>query len=361
MNNQIYLNRQNLLRQRMERDGLSTFLVTHLPNVRYLCGFSGSHALLLVGMEKTVIISDGRYQEQIEREIVGAAFILQGQRRDTAAVAEMLADFPPGKVGFESHHLSVSRHTALSEARPDRDFVAATDYVEDLRIEKDDGEIDLIRQAVGIAEHAFEKVLGTIREGMTERELGHLLEDLMWQAGAETESFETLVLFGARTSLPHGKPGDTALAMGEPILMDFGCVWQGYCSDITRTVFLGDPGEEYREAYLLVQEAQQKGTNAVQPDVPCREADAAARAVFNGRGRGDQFLHSLGHGVGLEIHEAPRLAPTEEKPLRAGTVVTVEPGIYVAGWGGIRIENMVVARAGGPETLNRTSTEMIVL
>ena len=349
------------MRQRIGREGLSVLLVTHIPNIRYLCGFSGSHAFFLLGREKSWIISDGRYQEQIAQEAVGPTFVLQGQRKDTIAVAETLTDLPLGKVGFESDHLAVGRHTTLSEACPDRQLVATQGWVEELRATKDTVEVDLIRQAVRIAEKAFEKVLPEIQQGMTERELAHQLEDLMWREGADKEPFDTLVLFGPRSSLPHGKPTDATLSAGSPVLMDFGCLWRGYCSDITRTVFLGEPEREFREAYRVVQEAQRAAIEAIRPDLPCREADTAARSVINEAGRGGQFVHGLGHGVGLEVHEAPRLSPTEERPLRAGMVITVEPGVYIPGWGGIRIENMVVVRAEGCEVLNQTSTEMIVL
>jgi len=359
--NSPYLNRQNQLRQRMERENLSAFLVTHLPNIRYLCGFTGSHALLILGRERCTIISDGRYQEQISREVVGADFVLQGQRRDSVATAETLKDYPSGKVGFESRHLSVALHTTLAEACADRDFVPLIEWVEELRLTKEQGEIDSIRRALEIAERAFEQVLGDIREGMEERELAHILEDCMWREGAEKESFETLVLFGARTSLPHGKPGKTALTKGDPILMDFGCAWEGYCSDITRTLFLGDPGDEFRAAYCAVLESQNAALQVIRSNVPCRDPDATAREVLQKHGRGDQFMHSLGHGVGLEIHEIPRLSPTEERFLLEGMVVTVEPGVYVPDWGGIRIENMVVVRSDGAEVLNGSSTEWTVL
>lgn len=361
MNTQVYLDRQNLLRQRMEREGLSVFLVTHLPNIRYICGFSGSHAALLVVQEECSIISDGRYQEQIGQEVVGATLVPQGQRKDSTAIAETLADMPPGKAGFESDHFFVARHTTLSEVCTERQLVATVGWVEELRAAKDDGEIHLIRQSLRIAEKAFERTLHDIREGMTERELAHQLEEFMWQEGAEKDAFETLVLFGPRSSLPHGKPSNATLNAGTPILMDFGCVWRGYCSDITRTIFLGEPGKEFREAYRAVHDAYQAAVEAIRPDLLCRAADATARSVLEEAGRRDQFIHSLGHGVGLEIHEAPRLSATEEEPLREGMVITVEPGVYVPGWGGIRIENMVIVRGDGPEILNRTSTEMITL
>ncbi|HPA44281.1 MAG TPA: Xaa-Pro peptidase family protein [bacterium] len=361
MINTPYLNRQNLLRQKMERDNLSAFLVTHLPNIRYLCGYTGSHALLILGRERCTIISDGRYQEQISKEVVGAEFILQGQRRDSVATAETLKDYPSGKVGFESRHLSVALHTTLTETCTDRDFVPLAECVEELRLTKEENEIDSIRRALEIAERAFEQVLEDIREGMEERKLAHLLEDRMWREGAEKESFETLVLFGARTSLPHGKPGNTLLSRGDPILMDFGCAWEGYCSDLTRTVFLGDPGSEFRAAYRAVWESQNAAVQAIRPNVPCRDPDAKAREVLQKHGRGNQFIHSLGHGVGLEIHEIPRLSPTEERSLLEGMVITVEPGVYVPDWGGIRIENMVVVRSDGAEVLNGSSTECIVL
>ena len=210
-----------------------------------------------------------------------------------------------------------------------------------------------------MAERAFEKTLSEIREGMQERELAHALEEFMWQEGAAKESFETLVLFGSRSSLPHGKPGEARLAPGMPVLMDFGCDWKGYCSDITRTIFFGKPHAEFRDTYATVQLANRTACETLRAGLSCRDADAAARSVIEKAGHKEHFVHSLGHGVGLEIHEAPRLAPTEERELKSGMVVTVEPGIYIPGWGGIRIENMVVIYEDRCDILNRTSTDLI--
>ncbi len=356
-----YIERQNLLRQRLEREGLTHFLVSSLPNVRYLCGFSGTHALLLIGLERNVIVSDGRYAEQIQSEVVGAELELQGRRKDSETIGDVLSNASGLKLGFEGQHTSVERHKNLVGLSSDHEWISRVNWVEDLRIRKDASEVALLCESLQLAEAAFEEVLPEIRAGMTERELAHRLEDLMWQAGAEKESFETLVLFGSRSSLPHGKPSDFKLVEGMPVLMDFGCLWKGYCSDITRTVFLGDPGAEFRDAYRVVRDANLAACEAIHAGLTCRDADAAARSVIDNAGRGDLFIHSLGHGVGLEVHEMPRLAPTEEGLLEQGMVVTIEPGIYVPDWGGIRIENMVVITDDSCDVLNRTSTEMTLL
>ncbi|MGC9326925.1 MAG: M24 family metallopeptidase [Candidatus Hinthialibacter sp.] len=234
--------------------------------------------------------------------------------------------------------------------------------MEQLRAVKDGDEIEAIRRALHIAEAAFHKALEVIREGMTERELAHFLLNEMWRGGAVKESFDPLVLFGPRSSLCHGKPSDRPLENGDVALMDFGCLTpDGYNSDITRTVFFGRPSSELKEMYECVQAANQAAEDHLHANLSGAEGDQLAREVIRQAGREEQFMHGLGHGVGLEIHEAPRMSPLSESDLAAGNVITVEPGVYAAGTGGVRIEDMIILREDGCEVLNTSTKEMIVL
>ncbi len=337
------------------------FFVTSLFNIRYLSGFTGSHGVLLIGREKRYILTDGRYQEQVKNEVSGYEPVIQGNRQELDAIAETVGDLSNQTVWFESDHCTFSRYKGMKSKIPGAKFVAKKDIVESLRKIKDEEEIAEIRRALETAEHALEGVVGQIREGMTERELAHLLEDEMWRNGARKESFETLVLFGRRTSLCHGKPSDNRLQFGEAVLMDFGCILDGYCSDITRMAFLGRPDDDFRNMYAAVLAANRNVEEKIRPGMSGVEADMLARQVTRGAGYEGLFLHSLGHGVGLEIHEYPRLSPIYETALCAGSVVTVEPGLYIPDQGGIRIEDMIVIREDGCEVFNRISKDLILL
>ena len=337
------------------------FLVHDLFNVRYLSGFTGSHAVLLISPEKRYLLTDGRYQEQVKHEVKHYEPIIQINEQEIVLIQEALGDLAQRTVWFEADHCTHSQVEEMKKNLAAREWMGKQYLVERLRQNKDADEIAVMREALQMAEAAWERVLGEIHEGMTERELGHRLEDEMWGGGAEKESFETLIQFGGRSSLPHGKPTDSPLRKGDVILMDFGCVHHGYCSDITRTVFFGDPGEPFPTLYRLVREANEAAAAQIHAGITTREADRLAREVIEQGGYGEQFMHGLGHGVGLQIHEAPRLSFRSDETLSAGNVVTIEPGIYLEGQGGIRIEDMAVITEDGCEVLNGTGRDLIRL
>ncbi|MGI8819014.1 MAG: M24 family metallopeptidase [Gemmatimonadales bacterium] len=353
--------RQAALRQAIGGEGLDALLVTHLPNIRYLTGFSGSAAVLLVREDTTVLISDFRYAEQAPAEVGGAAIVEIDQRSVWERLGRVLAARPTGRIGIESHSLTVRDAERLSGLS--RTAVApTTDLVERLRAMKSPEEVAAIRSAAGLAQDALAEVLPGIRVGQTEVEIGALLEGALRRRGSEWHPFPTIVASGARSALPHARTSQKAVAAGDLLLLDFGAQVDGYCADLTRTVVVGARADDrHRTVHGLVQTAQRNAIEHLRPGMPAREGDALARDVITSRGFGDAFGHSLGHGLGLEVHEAPRLAPTSEAPLPPHAVVTVEPGVYFPGWGGIRLEDDVYLGPAGTERLSDGRTELLEL
>lgn len=360
---EVYLRRRAQLVERFASWEIDAMLVTFLPNIRYLTGFSGSHALLVVTSEGGIIVSDGRYQEQIAAEVSGLEIEIQGNRKDHQALFDALRRYQRDlkRLGIEADRITLARYETLAANNDGYSLIPTKGFVECLRRSKDEGEIERIRHALHIAEDALESARETMRIGMTERELAHEIEHHMWLHGAEKESFDSLVLFGSRSSLPHGKPGSRTIEKSTIILTDFGCMVDGYCSDITRTCCIEPIPEGFLEAYHAVQEAVIRAEAAVTGGVLCSEIDAVARGYLGSVGRGEQFIHSTGHGVGLEIHEAPRLSVIGEEVLVPGDLITIEPGIYIEGWGGIRIEDMVVVRENGCERLNQSPIAPVII
>jgi Xaa-Pro aminopeptidase len=341
-----------------EVDGL---LVTHLPNIRYLTGFTGSAAVLLVREDATILISDFRYASQAPAEVGAAATVEIDQRSVWERLGRVLTARPPGSIGIESHSITVrdaERISSLTRAR----VVSTTDLVERLRAVKSAEEVTAIRTAAELAQEALAEVLPGIRAGQTEVEVGAALEGALRRRGSEWHPFPTIVASGARSALPHARTSEKVLAVGELLLLDFGAQVDGYCADITRTVVVGARADDrQRTVHDLVQTAQRRAIEHLRPGMPAREADALARDVIASRGFGEAFGHSLGHGLGLEVHEAPRLAATSETPLPPHAVVTVEPGVYFPGWGGVRLEDDVYLGPDGTERLSDGRTELLEL
>jgi Xaa-Pro aminopeptidase len=341
--------------------GADLLLVTSLVNVRYLTGYTGSNGLALVGPGRSVFITDFRYVEQSAAEVDGA-FDRRIAMLDLAeGISEVL---PAGKLrlAFEDANLTVRAHERLRSLMPDRvELVAAGDPVESLRAVKEPGEIERIRAASEIADAAFRQLLEAGLVGRTEVEVADALARAMREGGARGVSFDAIVAAGAHGALPHAQPRDVAIGPGELVVIDWGAELDGYCSDCTRTLATGDPGEPAREAYELVRDAQLAGVEAIRAGVSGRDADGAARAVIDGAGHAEHFGHGLGHGVGLEIHEAPRLSQRSDAVLQDGNVVTVEPGVYLPGRFGVRIEDLVVVTESGCEILTSVPKELITV
>jgi Xaa-Pro aminopeptidase len=350
--------RRNRLAARLPEIDAEAFLVTRLPNVRYLCGFTGSNGQLLLTADSGVFLTDGRYVEQARREVPD---LRRGAYSgDTVpALGRAISDLGVSRVAFEASGVTYHTFTLLSDLGVD--LVPTTDEVERLRRAKDADERRALGAAQAIADQAFEGLLAKLVEGVTERQVALDLDVSMRALGAEGVAFDTIVAFGENSSEPHHHPVDRPLAHGDLVKVDFGCVVDGYHSDMTRTVAFGQPPPRLREVYEVVRLAQQAGVEAVRAGVPCREVDRATRDLIREAGYAEQYRHSVGHGVGLEIHEQPWLRQGSDDLLPEGAVVTVEPGVYLDGVGGVRIEDMVEVTATGGRVLPSTPKELRVL
>ena len=353
--------RQAALRGALEAEGVDGLLVTHLPNIRYLTGFTGSAALLLLRADATILISDFRYAAQAPAEVAASAVVEIDQRSVWERLGRVLAARPSGTLGIESHSLTVrdaERVGGLTRGR----VVPTSELVERLRAVKSPEEVAAIRVAAGLAQDALAEILPGIRAGQTEVEVAAALEGALRRRGSEWHPFPTIVASGPRSALPHARTSDRVVSVGELLLLDFGAQVDGYCADLTRTVVVGARADDrQRTVHELVQTAQRRAIEHLRPGMPAREGDALARDVIATRGFGEAFGHSLGHGLGLEVHEAPRLAPTSDIPLPPHAVVTVEPGLYFPGWGGIRLEDDVYLGPDGTQCLSDGRTELLEL
>jgi Xaa-Pro aminopeptidase len=339
------------VREAMARENLEALLIMHLPDVRWLCGFTGSNAALAVTAGRAALFTDGRYTMQAKQETSGARVVIAKKSALKEACAFLEQHAP--RAGFDPQHTFVADLELMRSAvsRPKRrGFFTPlrSPIVSALRMVKDAREIALMREAAQLGCDLFEAILPHIESGVTEQSVAAQLEFLARQRGAEGMSFETIVASGERSALPHGRASASKLPRRGFVTLDFGVILNGYCSDMTRTVHLGGAGRDERSAYEAVLEAQESAVNAVRPGATCGEVDEAARAVLRKAGLAKYFTHSTGHGVGLEIHEQPRVAAGQTTELEPGMVITIEPGIYLPGRFGIRIEDMVaVTRTGG--------------
>jgi Xaa-Pro aminopeptidase len=340
-------------------DGL---LITSLPNIRYLTGFSGTSALLFVSAREVSLITDFRYQTQVKAEVGDLARIAVEPQSLWDGLWQLLSQATYVEIaGFESSHLVHRDFQRLVEAVARPEWRATTDLVETLRERKDADEIARIRAAATMATTALEQTLPAIHAGMTELEVAGVLEKSIRDAGSEAFPFPSIVASGPRSALPHARSSARRIGNGEFLLMDFGAASGGYCADITRTVVIGKASDEQRAVYDVVRQANELAASEVRAGLRGREADALARDYIERCGYGEEFGHGLGHGLGIEVHEAPRLARTADGMLSPGAVVTIEPGIYRPGWGGVRIEDDVHLAPDGPELLTQFTHELLEL
>lgn len=352
------MSRLQQMRQQMQAQKIDAYVVLRPENVRYLSGFSGGETTLYITLDKAFLLTDFRYIEQAKAQ--APAFEITDAGQDHFAKLAELGQ-QAQRVGFEGDFITYLDFGKLQDGFKQAELLSLPNLVSYLRSVKDSSEIELIRQAVKIADKAFDEVLKTIEIGQTEEEIGLGLEFSMRRAGASGGSFEFIVASGIRSAMPHGTASTKRVQSGEFLTMDFGAIYQGYCSDITRTVFMGDPEEKHREVYEIVLAAQRAGIQAVAPGRTGKEVDAVARGIIEKAGYGDYFGHGLGHSVGLAIHEGPNLNKREERLLEPGMVITVEPGIYIPSWGGVRIEDIVLVTEEGCEVLTQAPKEFIIL
>lgn len=357
----VLAERRGGLRSRVAEAGAAALLVTSLPNVRYLTGFTGSAGVLAIGSDgPDLLFTDGRYRVQAVEEADAAVEIEIVSDGLLGGVRDRLGTVDYGEVLFESDHWSVAQWDEWRQAGGSA-LEGVRGWVEEMRAVKSAAERDAIARAAAVVDRTFEAILPGIRAGVAERELAVEVDRRLVAEGSDRPAFETIVAFGERAALPHARPGARALARGEVVLLDFGAVVDGYASDLSRTVALGDPGNGIRDAYGVVLEAQAAALEEIRGGATGREVDAAARRRIEAAGEGERFPHSVGHGLGLEVHERPRLSRTSDDVLAAGMVVTVEPGIYIPGLGGVRIEDDAVVGDDGAEVLTRAPKDSLLV
>jgi len=357
--------RQQELREHLATTRFDGLLVSHLPNVRYLCGFTGSAGLLLVEQSGSVFFTDVRYDIQAHEEVKGAKVVI-ARKASLAALGDFLAKRRKRvrglTIGLESDHFTLAEKKRLGELTPSGVRLKdAPSIVERYRMVKDQQEITRIKNAVALGAKIFDRGLEVLRPGVREVEVAAEMELAARRGGAEEMSFPTIIASGARSALPHGRASTQRIPSGAFVVCDFGVILSGYCSDQTRTVWVGSVPKDARRAYEAVREAQQAAIDAVRPGIAVGEVDAAARKVLKKAGLGRYFTHSTGHGVGLEIHESPRVADGQREILQPGMVITIEPGVYFPGKWGVRIEDMVAVTGGGCEILTPTGKELLAV
>lgn len=352
-------NRINKARGYAEKQDVDAILFFNLSNVRYLAGFTGSDGVLVVGREACWFLTDSRYTIQAAREVTGCPTIEYRVKLD--GIAELFAGQGFKRVGFEAEYTTVALLTALTAKAPGVVFVPIGEELTTLRTMKDAGELNILAKAARIASEALLASLDGLTPGVVEREYALNLEFAMRRTAADDKSFDFIVASGGRGALPHGRASEKVVASGELVTIDFGAVYGGYHSDETVTVCVGKPDDRQREIYGIVKEAHDRAVAAVRPGVSFRELDAIARGFIEEQGYGAFFGHGLGHGVGLDVHEKPVVSPRGEGVAEEGMVFTIEPGIYIPEWGGVRIEDTVAVTGDGHRLLTRVPKELIIL
>lgn len=349
------------LRRLLLAQETDAFLVTHLPHLRYLSGFSGSSGIGLVTRRGAWLLTDGRYAQQVRSEVRGWNVVITLGDLVAELKKRRLVRGAGASVGIDGNSMLLGQYRLLKKTFPDTRFLPKVDVVEQLAAVKDAAEIASIKRAVEITDRVFLELLGVIAPGISEIDLAAEISYRQRKHGAESDAFETIVASGERGALPHGRATAKKLRNREFVTLDFGCVVDGYHSDLTRTVALGRIAQEKKNVYMTVLDAQQRAIDAVREGMDTRALDEVARSHIRSRGYEKFFRHSLGHGLGLQIHEAPRISFASKGSLRSGNVITIEPGIYIPHLGGVRIEDDVLVRNGGCEVLTRSPKELIVL
>ncbi|MBA3484625.1 MAG: aminopeptidase P family protein [Pirellulales bacterium] len=351
--------RRQKLRRQLKQEGLDALLVTNFINVTYLTGFTGDDSYLLVTPSRDILISDQRYTTQLEEECPGLELAIRGPgTKMLEFTTKVLEQAKIARLGIEGDSMTVGLRDALSAALPKAELVPTAGWVEELRLLKDKEEVDRTRRACDLARRCFEVVRAKLTPDMTEQQVSNELEYQARQFGAKRMSFETIVAVGPRAALPHARPTGRRIGESDFTLIDWGVNEGLYMSDLTRVLATAKISPKLRKLYGVVLKAQLAGIDAIRPGATCEAVDRAARNVIEKGGYGKHFGHGLGHGVGLEIHEAPRLAQGQTRELKSGMIVTVEPGVYFPGWGGIRIEDDVLVTRTGHEVLTSVPKEL---
>ena len=359
MNVDYFEKRLSRLRKKLREQNLEAFFITNPVNCRYLSGFSGSTVNLLISLEEAYLITDFRYSQQAEEEAPLYSIIAKGSM--FSVLEGLCRDYSLKSIAFEQNYMTVYSYESLKKSLSEVKLVPLIKTVEELRTVKDLHEISLLRKAAEITEESFIKILPFIKPGIQERDVSLELEYLLKQEGGTKAAFDFIAASGKRSSMPHGVASSKRIELGDLVTLDFGIHYQGYCSDMTRTVAVGYAGEREKNLYQLVLQAQMEALQHIKAGISGESADYTARKLIAEKGQGKNFGHGLGHGLGLEVHEEPRLAPGIKTILKSGMVVTVEPGVYLPGFGGVRIEDMVLIQENGCEMLTQKYKEELLI
>ena len=359
MSEKYFIKRQDQLKQQLSRLNLDGILLTNLTSIRYICGFTGSAATCLITNGESYFISDGRYDLQAERQVKGLKSIIDFGTH--FSIIERKKIIKSGmKLGLESEHVSVSEYHMMIQTFPEIKWELTSKLMENLQAVKDSSELDAFRTAAEVTDAIYKEILPMLKPGMTEKEIAiHLV--MRYRQESDGEAYEPIVAGGPNGALPHAVSGDRPLEKGDFIVIDAAAKYAGYHSDMTRTPVLGFATEKHHDIYKSVLEAQQAGCEKAKAGISCKEMDKTTRDIITDRGYGEYYNHGTGHGLGLEIHTEPRLNHLSESILETNNVVTIEPGIYIPGWGGVRIEDDVIIKEDGCEILNKTTKELVVL
>ena len=352
-------NRISAARGCLERVGADLLLVTNLSNIRYLTGFTGSEGTLILSPREGWFLTDSRYTSQAKTEVAGAQVVQFSAKMET--LTDLMKQQGAARVAFEAGNMSVALYQELCGKLPGVDWLPADTEMTPIRSVKDADELSLLERVAGIASQSLLETLSLVQPGALESEVAWALEVAMRNRGAEGKSFDFIVASGERGALPHGKASDKKIQAGELITIDYGAFYRGYCSDETVTVCLGQPDQKQLEVYETVRAAQQLAIDAVKPGISLKELDAKARDYIASQGYADYFGHGLGHGIGIDIHEYPTVSPKSSTIAEEGMVFTIEPGIYIPGWGGVRIEDSVVVERDGCRRITQVPKELMIL
>jgi Xaa-Pro aminopeptidase len=348
------------LREAMQDQKLEAVFITNAFNRKYLSGFTGSSGYLIITLDQAILLTDFRYMTQAPVQARYYEVIEHGPKA-IESVKEILNKLAIKQLGFEQNEITFGLYQSYAAVLNPIELIPTDQLVEKLRIYKDTAELQIMQEAADLADQTFSYILTKLAPGISEKAIALEMEIYMRKHGATSSSFDTIVASGERSALPHGVASDRILQANEFVKLDFGAYYNGYCSDLTRTVVLGVPTEKHKQIYAVVLDAQLQALDKLRPGMTGREADAVARDIIRKAGFGDLFGHGTGHGLGMEIHEAPRLSIQSDAVLEAGMVVTVEPGIYVPGFGGVRIEDDVVITETGIRILTHSSKDFIVI
>jgi Xaa-Pro aminopeptidase len=352
-------NRLAAARAYLEKHGIDALLLLNLGNIRYLSGFTGSDGALVVFRDDVCFLTDSRYSFQASNEVPSFRRLVYQEKGP--AISSTLTGKGTRRVGFEAETMTVATRDALAAMMPDVELVPIGPELNNLRIIKDAEELSLISRAAEIASESLLGILDKVRPGTSERDIAFELEFAMLKAGADDKAFDFIVASGERGALPHGKASEKKINAGELVTIDFGAVYKGYNSDETVTIAVGEPDSRQREIYRIVKDAHDLALETLRPGITCKELDAKARGQIEGKGLGSYFGHGLGHGVGIDIHEKPVISFRSEAVVEEGMVFTIEPGIYLPGWGGVRIEDTVCITGDGCRVMTKVCKDLLVL